>query len=1252
MIRTLVKPFAASRTPRVQVAAVGKHPAWDDHIDDIGLATPELVQARRTFYAEALAGNVDSTSWGAPDQPAPDWVIAFGHALLWRTAPATWIAGRLWPSRDGRHRTRYPMIVLAQCDNLPLTWITGVALPRLERLQQACSEAEQQAQVAAAVAACQQELAAAAAGAAPEDEPAATRLALERILAGPLAEGTRTALYRAQYQIERELTGAAAVPSRAGSAGVRGRHIRLPALADAPHESLALWARYLGAQLPLADQLLLLAPLNHGWVDVIAGSLDAATLAPLRIGAERMPPASEVPYTLDDAFLRRAEALMATLRTRGVLGAEAASAASANAGPAAPNAVTNPGAAASPSSPASPRGASATHADSSPTSTPANAAAGATRRPDRSEPTTFGAPAPRRARAWIGVGIALLLLAVAALIASLSGLFSTVQQTAPPRPTPGAMETVPTPPKNGAPAAPDNGHPIPVPGPHDPPVTTPPAPPSTPTAPASAPAPTASTPTPPSIAPAPAAPSTTAPSTTPPNAAPSPSAPVHANDFPPRLTSAVPLQTLWAEQLRVFSSLEPTPPRTARLAALQSAIESIDRALVPMASMNLPTTALSREIEKLEASRRTTLLNDAAQKLGDTRADPARAAPALLAGVEAHNRWLTEAAAFARSADRVALALGAGLAWNDRLSGEGETLAVAATRITKDAPAELVALAPDVVTPLAAVQNVAVATDGAALVGALIAPGSSASVIRTAADRLGELAPQSPLQGQLAALAPSLPALRPRLNAEREAGLGVLARAEWLNEFAAATQSQATALIALLPALGMAPESLPAWARFNLARRAFAAAVADERLSDAETQKAANAFVAALTPLAGSPALTGAAPALLRLRELAAATAAPALTAADLPPAQAAPGRATLIPDPAGPAENGAITYTLTAEGVAPQQITFVPLQVAGKTSYLASTETSVALAAALISAASAETALVRLTPDWNVLATRRGVHVWEPSKTSTKKPPFTPAAALGPLKGWFTIPPGAGTTSLLAEPDAPAPQWTLPMQGMTPDAAALVAACAGCRLPTVAEWQAARAFEGITDTPQALAGMQLRGQRWKKQHDTAKAARAGGVNMAFPGDGAFSPASVPAPSPEADTAALDLTEPAFLFAPVDSGPGKSFKHLIGNAAEWVVVDAAKFDALTPAAIKLKTVNVAQDLRVIGGSSLSNPATPRTTPLAAEPTRAAQGYVDVGFRLAFSAERGVPRNVLAAQAREILTQLPAARPSDSRDPGK
>ena len=109
-----------SRAPFINLGAFGKHPGWDDHIDDLGLESPQLINAKRIFYVQGMSGNIDSGAWDHLSEE--DQLKHFRHVFAWRVGDDL-IVGRLWSSSDGKGRKRYPMIVPA--------WVTRV--PRARR---------------------------------------------------------------------------------------------------------------------------------------------------------------------------------------------------------------------------------------------------------------------------------------------------------------------------------------------------------------------------------------------------------------------------------------------------------------------------------------------------------------------------------------------------------------------------------------------------------------------------------------------------------------------------------------------------------------------------------------------------------------------------------------------------------------------------------------------------------------------------------------------------------------------------------------------------------------------------------------------------------------------------------------------------------------------------------------------------------------------------------------------------------------
>ena len=107
-------------------------------------------------------------------------------------------------------------------------------------------------------------------------------------------------------------------------------------------------------------------------------------------------------------------------------------------------------------------------------------------------------------------------------------------------------------------------------------------------------------------------------------------------------------------------------------------------------------------------------------------------------------------------------------------------------------------------------------------------------------------------------------------------------------------------------------------------------------------------------------------------------------------------------------------------------------------------------------------------------------------------------------------------------------------------------------------------------------------------------------------------------------------------FAAVESdGASTPVHHLVGNVAEFVFPDKKKMEALRPTESDIRGLIDSDgiQIKVIGGSSLSPPGSPFNAEQELADGPADEGYTDVGFRLAFSANG---RKSLLDQAREEL----------------
>jgi len=308
--------------PQVWLAAFGKHPGWNDHMDDLGVETDRLVSVKRALYADGIGGVIDSGGWESLEGSRR--TEGFDHAFLWRHHEGL-VVGRIWSSSDGRGRKRYPMILAAQCGGVAMRFATERILPRLRQLEDECRAAESAATVISLVDAARAELRQEAERGArplpdPLPPPAAVAVLAEREPLGPDREG----LHRVLYQLERDFASYRR-PER-GESGTRSRtmdtrpqQLRVPRVAGTIGEEWGLWMRLVVSQLDPLAPILMITSEAHAWTDIIVGEPGSAQFVCLQASDEAIPLTTSIPYTFDAAFKSRADALVEEGRRGGIV---------------------------------------------------------------------------------------------------------------------------------------------------------------------------------------------------------------------------------------------------------------------------------------------------------------------------------------------------------------------------------------------------------------------------------------------------------------------------------------------------------------------------------------------------------------------------------------------------------------------------------------------------------------------------------------------------------------------------------------------------------------------------------------------------------------------------------------------------------------------------------------------------------------------------------------------------------------------
>ena len=297
--------FARGAKPQIWLGAFGKHPGWDDHIDDIGLETESLLLAKQILYVDGIGGQINSGEWEKLDDVQR--LREFKHMFLWKRGEA-FLIGRIWSSRDGKNRTKYPLVVCAHCLSLPFTWALTNVSQCLGEIEWQCKSTRFAGEVRGVLGQALDQLrrsVADADGQLSRGDPDA-RTFVERLGLGDDLEGLYRIVYCIHTQLACYLNGKSAGDLGAGQ-------IRLPAAVGLAAETLSFWSRFLESQFGRNVPVLLTLPLQESWIDATCGEPASREFYSLRAKPEVLAVASEVAYKIPDEFRKAQYDLVRTL---------------------------------------------------------------------------------------------------------------------------------------------------------------------------------------------------------------------------------------------------------------------------------------------------------------------------------------------------------------------------------------------------------------------------------------------------------------------------------------------------------------------------------------------------------------------------------------------------------------------------------------------------------------------------------------------------------------------------------------------------------------------------------------------------------------------------------------------------------------------------------------------------------------------------------------------------------------------------
>jgi hypothetical protein len=269
---------------RLHLALFGKHPAWDDHMEDVGLATESLVEFKRRIYLEGISSCIDSGAWMKLEPESR--IDEFDHELVWSGLTGV-IFAVLWHSSDGRGRRSYPMVAAAHFPTARLPARIGPVLQALHKVAADCRLAGDRDSIRLAHAAGVEALVNAARSLVPLSAAAWDINERGTFVANPCFGEERVGLYRAFYAMR--LACEAAVPRIA---------LRLGTGLD-DTESMLIWQVILRSQMERDAPLLTFRHRRSEWLDALQGDISQTDWLRLKANRSEIPATTDVPYEID-----------------------------------------------------------------------------------------------------------------------------------------------------------------------------------------------------------------------------------------------------------------------------------------------------------------------------------------------------------------------------------------------------------------------------------------------------------------------------------------------------------------------------------------------------------------------------------------------------------------------------------------------------------------------------------------------------------------------------------------------------------------------------------------------------------------------------------------------------------------------------------------------------------------------------------------------------------------------------------------
>jgi hypothetical protein len=289
-----------ARLPAGSVSLFGKHPAWGDHIDNLGDESQFLLEVRSILYSDGLTRQIGTGAW---EKLPAEGRLPFNHFFVWHFG-GRMINGLLWSSADSRGRTQYPLVLVAETHRSHDAEFIRHIHQALTRAKQGCVDATEQDAVVRVVQEFRESVARLAARL-PAD---ATALELSAGFEPP-AEYLPRVLHELRASCSHLSASRWSPTVSADGASV----IRVP-LVTADRFDLLDWLAVVAGQIHPAASLVGFAEESRGIGDLLVGIPTAQNFFCLRAAPATLPFTTDIPFEIASGLRDYASLLVRAMK--------------------------------------------------------------------------------------------------------------------------------------------------------------------------------------------------------------------------------------------------------------------------------------------------------------------------------------------------------------------------------------------------------------------------------------------------------------------------------------------------------------------------------------------------------------------------------------------------------------------------------------------------------------------------------------------------------------------------------------------------------------------------------------------------------------------------------------------------------------------------------------------------------------------------------------------------------------------------